>query len=351
MTGRNLRNILLPISALYGGVVSLRNRGYDAGVFSSRSLPRPVVSVGNISVGGSGKTPFVMYLLEKFRAMGKKPAVLSRGYKRLTSKLVISCPAQGREADIQMLGDEPALISANFPEVPVAVLADRHRSGLEVLKNFDTDVFVLDDGFQNRELNRDLDFVLMNRSLYDLQDSYLPAGNLRDSKRRLKQADVLVMTAHGSSRAERDYSELLGRFSPAPVAGVNYNASDLYDHAGKRYPLGYARNKRIVAFCGIAHHEQFFGNVAALGGHVAAEKRFPDHHWYDRYNIDEIFDGDEECIAVTTAKDAVRIFEDEELLSLDEIGRIYALAERAVVEFGEEHIDAALKGVFERVYA
>lgn len=342
---------MLPFSALYGGIISVRNYGYDSGLLRSRSLPRPVVSVGNISVGGSGKTPFVMFLVEKLRAMGKKPAVLSRGYKRLTNDLVISCPSRGIEADIQMLGDEPALISEKFPDVPVAVLADRHRAGLEVLKNFETDVFLLDDGLQNRELHRDVDFVLMNRSLYDLHDSYLPAGNLRDSKNRLRQADVLIMTAHESGPAHRDYMELLGKYSGSPVAGVSYIPSELYDHTGARFPIEHLRGRKIIAFCGIARYKQFFMNAAELGGRVISERHFGDHHWYDRYDIDEIFQGDDDAVAVTTSKDAVRIFEDEELLTLDDIGRIYAMGESTVVDFGEEHIDQALKAALEGVYA
>ncbi len=347
----NFKIILLPFSALYGGIVAVRNAGYDSGFFKAKKLPRPVVSVGNISVGGSGKTPFVMLLIEKLMAMGKKPAVLSRGYRRLTKELVIACPEKGSDPDIQMLGDEPALISMNFPDVPVAVHADRHRAGEEVLEKFGADVFLLDDGLQNRELHRDIDFVLMSRSLYDLRDSYLPAGNLRDSRGRMKQADVVVLTNHGTAAVERDYEELLGKYSDAPVAGVNYVASDLTDHAGTHHPLELLREKKVAAFCGIARPEIFFENVSGLSRELISVRRFPDHHWYDEYDIDGVFEGEEDAIAVTTAKDAVRIFHDEELMQLEDIGRIYSLNEKAVVEYGDEHIENALTIAFGRVYA
>ncbi len=347
----NFKIILLPFSALYGGIVDVRNAGYDSGFFKVKRLPRPVVSVGNISVGGSGKTPFVMLLLEKLIAMGKKPAVLSRGYRRLTKELVIACPDKGSNPDIQMLGDEPALISMNFPDVPVAVHADRHRAGEEVLEKFGADVFLLDDGLQNRELHRDIDFILMSRSLYELRDSYLPTGNLRDSKSRLEQADVVVLTAHDAVTEARDYEELQGKYSDAPVAGVNFVASDLTDHAGTHHPLEFLGDKKAAAFCGIARPERFFENVSRLSGELISTRRFPDHHWYDEYDIDSIFEGEEDVIAITTAKDAVRIFLDEELMQLEDIGRIYSLNEKAVVESGGEHIENALRGAFGRVYA
>lgn len=346
-----LRNILLPFSAIYGGAVSVRNFGYDAGLFRVKRLPVPVISVGNISVGGSGKTPFVMFLVEKLQSMGKKPAVLSRGYKRLTDNLVVACPGRGAEADVQMLGDEPALISANFPEVPVAVHADRHRAGLQVLEKYGADVFILDDGLQNRELHRDLEFVLMRHSLVDLRDNYLPAGNLRDSRHRIRQADVIVLTAHGMFGDTQRYSEVLGKYCRVPVAGVSYVACDLYDHGGAHHTLDMLQKRKVAAFCGIAGAEQFFASVRELGGEVISEKKFRDHHWYDEYDIDGIFEGEEDMIAVTTSKDAVRIFEDEELSQLEYTKRVYAVNEKAVVNFGQEHIDAAINGILEKVYA
>ncbi len=347
----SLRNILLPFSALYGGAVFIRNLGYDNGMFKVRKLPVPVVSVGNISVGGSGKTPFTMFLVEKLLAMGKRPAVLSRGYKRLTNELVVSCPGRGDDPDVQMIGDEPALISMYYPDVPVAVHADRHRAGLEVLSKYGADVFVLDDGLQNRELHRDLDFVLLRYQLPELADFYLPAGDLRDSKRRMRQADVLVVTAHGAAEMTAAAFDRLGRYSGAPVAGVNYFATDLFDCTGTHYSFDSVRGKRVVAFCGIANAERFFDGVDALLDGTAARKKFRDHHWYDEYDLDEIFEGEDDIVAVTTAKDAVRIFQDEELSKVDEARRIFAVGENTAVNFGEAHIDDALNGIFGKVYA
>jgi tetraacyldisaccharide 4'-kinase len=343
------RNILLPFSALYGGIISIRNFGYDKNLFKSKKLPVPVVSVGNISVGGSGKTPFVMYLIEKVLSLGKKPAVLSRGYKRMTDELVISCPERGVEADVRTLGDEPTLISHNFPNVPVAVQKDRHQSGLEVLKKFGADVFILDDGFQNRELQRDVDFVLLKSSLKDLKDNYLPAGSLRDSRRRINEADIVILTSHGDWNIPGN--EFVKNYENIPLAGVSFLPFDFVDHAGQSYPLEMIKGKSIAAFCGIANPEQFFSGLESLNAEVIRKNVFRDHHWFDEYDIDEIFGGDEDMVAITTSKDAARIFLDDELSEKEEVKRIYALREKAAVNFGEENIENALTKVFGEVYA
>lgn len=331
--------------------MSARNFGYDHGAFKVKKLPVPVVSVGNISVGGSGKTPFVMFLVGRFLALGRKPAVLSRGYKRLTDELVVSCPGCGDEPDIQMIGDEPALISMNYPHVPVAVCPDRHRAGLALISRYGTDVFVLDDGLQNRELHRDLDFVLLRHTIVDLRDHYLPAGNLRDSKKRMRRADVVVLTAHESFSIAESVSKEIRNYTDAPVAGVSYVVSGLFDSAGTQHPFDSVRGKKVVAFCGIANPGQFFKTARFLCGTEVVQKAFPDHHWYDEYDVDDIFGGQEDIVAVTTAKDAVRLFQDEELSQLEEVKRIFAVSEETRVNFGGEHIDGVLDRVCGKVYA
>ncbi|MFZ1082477.1 MAG: tetraacyldisaccharide 4'-kinase [Candidatus Kryptoniota bacterium] len=347
--GNRIKNILLPFSALYGGAVSVRNLCYDNHLFRMQNLPRPVISVGNISVGGSGKTPFVMYLVEKLLALAKKPAVLSRGYKRMTDELIISYPEKGAEPDIRFLGDEPALISQNLPNVPVAVQKDRHHAGLVVLEKFGADVFILDDGLQNRELHRDVDFVLLRNSLQDLRDKYLPAGNLRDSPKRIRQADIIILTSHNNGNFS-DFSPIKN-YSNAPIAEVSFIPSDFLDHTGQSHSLEMMAGMEVAAFCGIANPGQFFSGIESLNIKIVRRKLFHDHHWFDEYDIDEVFGGNEDIIALTTLKDAVRIFRDEELRQKEEVKRIYALRERAVVNFGEEHIDNVLTKVFGEVYA
>ncbi len=346
-----LRRLLMPFGALYGGVVMVRNIGYDGGLFKVKKLPVPVVSVGNISVGGSGKTPFTMFLVDKLLSMGKKPGVLSLGYKRLSDRRQISFPSASLEVDVQLLGDEPALISRSFPNVPVAADRDRYAAGVAILKKFEVDVFILDDGLQNRELHHDLDFVLMPNSLGDLHENYLPTGNLRDWKGRLRQANVMVLTAHGRYEVERKRLDELSGYTDAPVAGVSFIPSGFVDYAGTKFNPEFIKKRTIAAFCGIAGPQQFFDSLESMGGLISIRTIFRDHHWFDEYDIDEIFGGDEEIAAITTAKDAVRIFDDEVLASKEEVRRIYALQEETVVNFGLEHIENSLSNLFERIYA
>ena len=339
-----LRGIFVPLSSLYGAAISLRNFCYDKHLLEIKKLPFPVISVGNISVGGSGKTPFVMFLLEKFLSRGKKPAVLSRGYKRTADNLVISCPERGAEADVQTLGDEPSLISETFPSVPVGVLRDRYKAGLAIIERFGADVFILDDGFQNRELHRDIDFVLLNNSLSDLNDNYLPAGNLRDSRSRLRQADVIVLTSHGDWSVPAE--KFIKSYSDKRMIGISYMPYDFVDRAGQTHSLGEIAGMSVAAFSGIAKPERFFSELQTMNIKIQRSSIFPDHHWFDEYDIDQIFGGDEDLIAVTTEKDSARIFQDVELAEKEEVRRIYALREKAVIHFGEEHVDDCLSNVF-----
>lgn len=347
----SFRSVLYPFGMMYAGVVSIRNFGYDSDILKVKKLPVPVISVGNITVGGSGKTPFVMFLIRKLLGFGKKPAVLSRGYRRMTDDLVVACPEKGKDADVQMLGDEPALISQEFPNVPVAVHKDRYRAGMAVLKALGADVFILDDGLQNREIHRDVDFVLVRKSLSDLRDTYLPAGNLRDSKRRISQADVIVVTAHGHFELEENDVSLIRKHSTAEMAGVSFVTSHLADCTGSRHAIEDLTGREVVAFCGIANPEQFFDEVDRLDTRVIRRKSFRDHHWFDEYDIDELFGGDENLLAVTTPKDAVRIFLDDEFNDREEMKRIFSLQEEARVNFGGEHIDTALMSLFGEVDA
>ncbi|MGC8596003.1 MAG: tetraacyldisaccharide 4'-kinase [Candidatus Kryptoniota bacterium] len=339
------RKFLMPFDVIYGFAVGVRNVLYDRRILKSKRLNKPVISVGNINVGGSGKTPFVLFLVDKLINAGFKPAVLSRGYKRFTEDLIVTCPAIGMTADVQLTGDEPALISMRFPSVPVAVHRDRFLSGSYLLKSEEVDVFVLDDGFQDRELYRDFDFVLTDYSLSDLTERYLPSGNLRDSRRRLKDADVIVLTSHSRFSIADVDSEELSKLEDARVCGVSFVPEVIVDFSGREHHFYEFNDKKVVAFCGIAKPESFFKSLRLIGIIPASTFEFSDHHWYDDYDIDEIFKGEEDVLALTTEKDAVRIYMNEELSVREEVKRLYALRERCVVNFGGEEIDNLISKV------
>jgi tetraacyldisaccharide 4'-kinase len=252
-------------------------------VLPSRRLERPVVSVGNLSVGGSGKTPFVIALGELLKARGIRFDVLSRGYGRMTRGVLI-VETDGNAADF---GDEPLLIARRLG-VPVVVGESRYEAGRVAELKFQPQLHILDDGFQHRSLVRDFDIVLMTER--DFDDRLLPSGRLREPLSSLRRADAIVL--------------------PASLA---------VDHPAVRQKLIWRIERELVlpslpsapvVFCGIARPEQFFAQVRAAGITPAAEIIFRDHHAYDRSDIARLLAMRGNLGAggfLTTEKDAVNL--------------------------------------------
>ncbi|HYW40767.1 MAG TPA: tetraacyldisaccharide 4'-kinase [Terriglobales bacterium] len=256
-----------PLTGFYGAATALRNTLFDRGVLSSRRLERPVVSVGNLSLGGSGKTPFVIALGELLKARGIRFDVLTRGYGRKTRGVLI-VETDGNAADF---GDEPLLIARRLG-VPVIVGESRYEAGRVAERKFQPQLHILDDGFQHRSLVRDFDIVLMTER--DFDDRLLPSGRLREPLSSLRRADAIV----------------LPRDLPAQEMVIKSSALQ-----GK---LIWQMNREIVmpaallapiVFCGIARPQQFFAQVRAGGITPAAEVEFRDHHPYDRRDIERLF--------------------------------------------------------------
>jgi tetraacyldisaccharide 4'-kinase len=272
---------LNPLTRVYGATTALRNALFDRGVLASRRLEKPVVSVGNLSAGGSGKTPFVIALGELFKARGIRFDVLSRGYRRKTRGVLIVEP-DGSAADF---GDEPLLIARQLG-VPVIVGESRYAAGNVAEEKFQPQLHILDDGFQHRSLRRDFDIVLMTEQ--DFGDRMLPSGRLREPLSSLARADAIVL--------------------PAGVAA---------DHRALRQKPIWRITRELVlpslpsapvVFCGIARPEQFFAQVRAAGIKPVVEVEFRDHHRYDGDDIDRLLSMRNKLGAsgfLTTEKDAV----------------------------------------------
>ncbi|MGA2334511.1 MAG: tetraacyldisaccharide 4'-kinase [Terriglobales bacterium] len=272
-----------PLTGLYGAATALRNTLFDRGVLPSRRLERPVVSVGNLSAGGSGKTPFVIALGEMLKARGIPFDVLSRGYGRKTRGVLI-IGTGGNAADF---GDEPLLIARRLG-VPVIVGESRYEAGRVAERKFQPQLHILDDGFQHRSLVRDFDIVLMTER--DFDDRLLPSGRLREPLSSLRRADAIVL--------------------PAGLA---------VDHPALRRKLIWRIERELVlpslpsapvVFCGIARPEQFFAQVRAAGITPAAEVIFRDHHAYDRDDIQALIGARRDLQAggfLTTEKDAINL--------------------------------------------
>lgn len=270
-----------PLSSIFGSIVGLRNEFFDRRILNVHRLARPVVSIGNISVGGSGKTPFAIALGKLLQQRGIAFDVLSRGYKRNSTEIAIVDPGGTPER----FGDEPLLIARKL-QIPVIVGADRYQAGLFAEKQFpDTKLHLLDDGFQHRRLHRDFDIVMLPAA--DLEDTLLPVGRLREPLSALQRADALVLAPDVKSP------------DPAkPAWRVRRKLSET------------KLSQRLVAFCGIARPQQFFDSLRQAGAELVETAVFPDHHRYSQRDIDHLLRLQEKTRAegfATTEKDAVNL--------------------------------------------
>jgi len=272
------------MSALFSAVVAARNALYDHGVLKQQRLPRPVVSVGNLSVGGAGKTPFVILLAELLRQHGLRASVLSRGYGRKSSGVLV-VDAGGSPA---RFGDEPLLIARRLPGVPVLVGESRYRAGLEAERRFEFDVHLLDDAFQHRQLARDFDIVLLSRR--DLQDRLLPSGRLREPLSALTRADAVVWSEPG---------DLPSLPAPIPVWRVR-----------RQLVLPPQSPSKPFVLCAIAGPERLLRDLESAGVQAAGHRWFRDHHAYTEADIHGLCREADRAGAdgfLTTEKDAVKL--------------------------------------------
>jgi tetraacyldisaccharide 4'-kinase len=282
-----------PLTGLYGAATALRNTLFDRGVLSSRRLEQPVVSVGNLSVGGSGKTPFVIALGELLQARGIRFDVLTRGYHRKTRGVLV-VETDGNAADF---GDEPLLIARRLG-VPVIVGESRYDAGRVAEQKFQPQLHILDDGFQHRSLARDFDIVLLTER--DFNDRLLPSGRLREPLSSLRRADAIVLP--------RDFS--VQNFSVHDLAIESFARQGKLIWRMKREIVTPAALVAPIVFCGIARPQQFFAQVGAAGITPAAEVEFRDHHPYDRSDIERLLAMRGKLGAggfLTTEKDAVNL--------------------------------------------
>jgi len=274
---------LNPLSNIYGGIVAARNALYDRGLLRARALEGPVVSVGNLSAGGSGKTPFVMLLGELLKTRNVKFDVLSRGYGRNSRGVLLVDPA----GLPQEFGDEPLLIARKL-QVPVVVGEDRYAAGAFAESRFGPQLHLLDDGFQHRALRRDFDIVLLTPQ--DAGDRLLPAGRLREPLRSIDRADAVVLTSGAAAESFPVAGKLVWRVRRGIVP--------------RNVP------PRPVAFCGIARPQNFVLQLRAANIEPVAEAFYHDHHAYVERDIRELLALKQRSEAggfVTTEKDAVNL--------------------------------------------
>lgn len=288
------------LSALYGYAVAQRNKRYDTGAAEIQRVAVPVISVGNISAGGTGKTPFVQCLVRMLLSMGRRPAIVSRGYGRKSKGEVVVSNGTSVLVSVDEAGDELMLHAEALP-VPVIAHADRAAGARTAVQLFAADVVVLDDGFQHRRLYRDCDIVLVDSATLR-RPVLLPVGRLREPLASLGRADVVCGTGGvGCADIPRVY---LSATALCVEARAYSGAMRSVFAAGGEPP------SRVVAVSGIAHPARFFSSLAEAGVDTAAQLVFGDHYSYGTGDVRRVVAAGVEhnCKAVvTTEKDAVKL--------------------------------------------
>ncbi len=341
MTGEKRPGLLLAplavVELIYGFTVSARNFLYDSGIAKVNKTPCAVVSVGNLTVGGTGKTPFTELLVKKLS--GRKVAVLSRGYgggeTSVVSDGVILAPAPPVSAD------EPYMLARNLSGVPVLCNPDRVVGAFDLVEKFGTEVIVLDDGYQHRRIDRDLDILLLPADSLFEDRSLTPLGGLREPIEQIKRADLIVFASSVRIEEKRIKGleaelRLLG-FGDKPVLTAEGAISGFRDIDGA---TGDLPGGGLYLFAGIARPERFFDSIGALGVDVVGAKNFPDHYQYTERDIHEILEDAITCGAstlLTTEKDAVRLLEYDGSLPL-----LYARYTLSITR-GEENLDQLIR--------
>ena len=322
----SLRSFLSMFSKVYGGSVKLRRNFYKKAVFQSKRLPCPIISIGNITVGGTGKTPMTIYVAQVVKQLGYKVAIISRGYKG-KSERVGGIVSDGRVLLMtpEIAGDEPYMMAKRLKDVPVIVGKNRFRAGRQAVRKFNPDVIVLDDGFQHLKLQRDLDLVLLDCRKPFGNGHLLPRGVMREPVSALLCADAIILTKSDTVNNNETSSlpkKLRSYERKKPVYRTFHHPfvyktvkeeKSLFENSIQgvlRLNLASIRGRTVFAFSGLADNHNFQQTVKSLKCNVSGFMEFSDHHPYSDRDLKDISAAAKrsmsECI-VTTEKDYVRI--------------------------------------------
>ncbi|WP_430813893.1 tetraacyldisaccharide 4'-kinase [Carboxylicivirga sp. RSCT41] len=300
-----IRKLLYPFSLLYAGITSVRNKCFDAGILRSKGYSLPIISIGNITVGGTGKTPLTEYLI-RILISDHKLTLLSRGYKRKTKGALLA----NKSSNAETIGDEPFQIKSKFPSINVAVAEKRVEGMNLILKNLQTDVVLMDDAYQHRYVKPGLSLLVIdyNRPLW--KDCPFPAGDLRETRNGQKRADIIVVNKCPENFSDKDKAYWLKKLKASDdqqvfFTSISYGLPKAVDKNNKESFQG---GMPVVALAGIARPEGFIDHLKN-NYKVHDQLIFPDHHHFSSDDVDIITRAisDEKIRSlITTEKDAVR---------------------------------------------
>ena len=310
---------MTPFGYLYGAMVNARSALYRKGFFKSFSLGAPTVSIGNITVGGTGKTPLVAFVAEFLAERGEKVCILTRGYKRENpgQRIVVS-DAERVLADVRQAGDEPFELARKLLGKAV-IIADKNRAraGRWAREKFGVTAFVLDDGFQHLRVRRDLDIVCIDATNPFGNYKVLPNGILRETLQNLRRANAIVITrANLAKNLENLKSEISSLNKNCPIFISNNKISDLvelnefHEESQRTKDKGQRTKDKSLAFCALGNPGNFFDQLKQDNFNLAATEMFPDHHFYTQNDIEKLESEAKQNkakILITTAKDGVKL--------------------------------------------
>lgn len=309
-----LRYLLLPFTLLYGSIVWLRNRLYDSGFISGVSFDIPVIAVGNLSVGGTGKTPHIEYLIRLLQ-YEYKVATMSRGYKRKTRGFLLA----GAKTNALKIGDEPMQYHLKFPELAVSVAEDR-MTGIPslLMARPEIEVVLLDDAYQHRSVKPGLNILITDFSNPFYEDFILPYGRLREGRGAYKRADIIVVSKCPQNLTQAQAIEITAAIKPKAYQKVFFStirygtAYHFFEHT----PADFT-NKKVLLISGIAKPEPMLAYIEQRAEKVHLLD-YPDHHFFTERNFEDIKETirnwDTDCVIVTTEKDATRLYLRPELM-------------------------------------
>ncbi|MEL6255273.1 MAG: tetraacyldisaccharide 4'-kinase, partial [Bacteroidota bacterium] len=297
--------LLLPLSLLYGAILAIRNLCYKQNIFNIYKAPVPVISVGNISMGGTGKTPMAEFLLRKMEENGIKAAYLSRGYGRKTKGYLRVDPYSGDSDDY---GDEAFQVAHKFPKIPVAVSENREKGIRELLKE-NVELIILDDAFQHRKVARDLDLVLIDANRLPAEDRVVPAGTLRESVGGLKRGDMLLINKISYDSQIENISQELSKWQKdLAFMRVEQMEVKAFDPTQEFTEMNLKEEKEVILFSGIGNPDFFQAQIQAAGWKIRKHIKFGDHYDFKGKDIGRLLkEKGERSIFLCTEKDFYRL--------------------------------------------
>ncbi len=299
-----MKILLKFLSFLYGFLAFLRRYLYEHNILKKKKLPLPVISIGNLSVGGTGKTPLTIFTAKQLQKLGLKPCVLSRGYKRKTNDTIVVSDGEKIFVSWEYAGDEPYIMAKRG--IPVVVSSERYKAGFLALEKIKPDLFILDDGFQHFQLERDINILIVDSTNPFWKDYLLPLGRLREPKSFYQYADFFVITKLFNltqEQKEKFFKEIKKFDKPFFIA--KEKLSGVIDKDYNKFDFSILEKKEIVVFAGLGNNKQFFDTVKRLSKDYNFKIKefisFPDH--FDYKNIDL----PKADIYLTTEKDIIKI--------------------------------------------